>query len=161
MAIKVALDLGVSQKIIKKTLPNIQFEGRVQFIKGKLTKKLRKTKILLDGCHSDVSTKNLASYLKKFKIPVYGVWGSLKNKNPDQLIKNFKGIFKKVITVKIPNEPNAMSSLDLKNLAENNGFESIESKNIKDSLTKISTKEKNIVVIFGSLYLVGYALSLN
>ena len=54
-----------------------------------------------------------------------------------------------------------MSSLDLKNLAENNGFESIESKNIKDSLTKISTKEKNIVVIFGSLYLVGYALSLN
>tara|TARA_Y100001970_G_scaffold213619_1_gene261162 strand:- start:1329 stop:2585 length:1257 start_codon:yes stop_codon:yes gene_type:complete len=161
LAIKVALDLGVSQKIIKKTLPNIQFEGRVQFIKGKLTKKLRKTKILLDGCHSDVSTKNLASYLKKFKIPVYGVWGSLKNKNPDQLIKNFKGIFKKVITVKIPNEPNAMSSLDLKNLAENNGFESIESKNIKDSLTKISTKEKNIVVIFGSLYLVGYALSLN
>ena len=108
-----------------------------------------------------MSTKNLASYLKKFKIPVYGVWGSLKNKNPDQLIKNFKGIFKKVITVKIPNEPNAMSSLDLKNLAENNGFESIESKNIKDSLTKISTKEKNIVVIFGSLYLVGYALSLN
>jgi len=155
------LDLGVSHKIIKKTLPNIQFEGRVQFIKGKLTKKLRKTKILVDGCHSDVSTKNLASYLKKFKIPVYGVWGSLKNKNPDQLIKNFKGIFKKVITVKIPNEPNAMSSLDLKNLAENNGFESIESKNIKDSLTKISTKEKNIVVIFGSLYLVGYALSLN
>ena len=38
LAIKVALDLGVNIKIIKKTLPKIKFEGRVQFIKGKLTK---------------------------------------------------------------------------------------------------------------------------
>ena len=39
--------------------------------------------------------------------------GSLKNKNPDQLIKNFKGIFKKIVTIKIPNEPNAMNRLIL------------------------------------------------
>ena len=38
LAIKVALDLGVDIKIIKKTLPKIRFEGRVNFIKGKLTK---------------------------------------------------------------------------------------------------------------------------
>ena len=31
----------------------------------------------------------------------------------------------------------------------------------KDALNKISTKEKKIVVIFGSLYLVGHALSIN
>ena len=67
LAIKVALDLGVNIKIIKKTLPKIQFEGRVQFIKGNLTKNLKKTRVLVDGCHSDASTKNLARYLKKFK----------------------------------------------------------------------------------------------
>ena len=161
LAIKVALDLGIDPKIIKKTLPKIQFEGRVQFIKGKLTKNLKKIRILVDGCHSDESTKNLARYLRKFKIPVYSVWGSLKNKNPNQLIKNFKGIFKKIITIKIPNEPNAMSSFDLRRIAENNGFKAIESKNIKDALKKISTKEKKIIVIFGSLYLVGHALSMN
>ena len=54
LAIKVALDLGVDTKIIKKTLPKIQFEGRVQFIKGKLTKNLKKTRILVDGCHSEI-----------------------------------------------------------------------------------------------------------
>ena len=161
LAIKVALDLGIDPKIIKKTLPKIQFEGRVQFIKGKLTKNLKKIRILVDGCHSDESTKNLARYLRKFKIPVYSVWGSLKNKNPNQLIKNFKGIFKKIITIKIPNEPSAMSSFDLRRIAENNGFKAIESKNIKDALKKISTKEKKIIVIFGSLYLVGHALSMN
>jgi folylpolyglutamate synthase/dihydropteroate synthase len=85
----------------------------------------------------------------------------LKNKKPNQLIKNFKGIFKEIITVKIPNEPSAMSSFDLRRIAEKNGFQTIESKNIKDALRKISTKEKKIIVIFGSLYLVGNALSMN
>ena len=161
LAIKVALDLGVNIKIIKKTLPKIKFEGRVQFIKGKLTKNLRKTRILVDGCHSNESTKNLARYLRKFKIPVYSIWGSLKNKNPDQLIKNFRGVFKKIITIKIPNEPSAMSSFDLRRIAERNGFQAIDSKNIKEALKKISTNEKKVVCIFGSLYLVGHALSMN
>ena len=161
LAIKVALDLGVDTEIIKKTVPKIQFEGRVQFIKGKLTKKLKKTKVLVDGCHSDVSTKNLATYLKEFKIPIYGIWGSLKNKNPDKLIKNFKGIFKKIITIKIPNEPNALNSFDLYKIADKNKFSAIQSKSVKDALKKISTNEKKIIVIFGSLYLVGNALSMN
>ena len=161
LAIKIALDLGVDIKKIKKTLPKIKFEGRVQFIKGKLTKNLNKTKVLVDGCHSYESNKNLARYLKKFKIPVYAIWGSLENKNPDQLIKNFKGIFKKIITIKIPNEPGAMSSFDLYKIAIKNKFFSIEAKNINDALKKISKKEKKIIVIFGSLYLAGHVLSIN
>ena len=161
LAIKVALDLGVNIKIVKKTLPKIKFEGRVQFIKGKLTKNLKKTKILVDGCHSDESTKNLAKYLRKFKVPVYAIWGSLKNKNPNKLIRNFKGIFKKIVTVKIPNEPAAMNSFDLYKIAKRNNFQAVESENIKIALKKISKKEEKIIVIFGSLYLVGHALSIN
>ena len=161
LAIKVALDLGVDVKIIKKTLPKIQFEGRVQFIKGKLTKNLKKTRILVDGCHSYESTKNLARYLRKFKIPIYAIWGSLKNKNPDRLIKNFKRIFKKVVTVKIPNEPNALGSFELYKIASRNNIKTIQSKNLKDALKKIPTNEKKIIVIFGSLYLVGNVLSMN
>ena len=161
LAIKVALDLGVKTKVIKKTVPKIQFEGRVQFIKGKLTKNQKKTRILVDGCHSDESTKNLAQYLRKIKIPVYAIWGSLKNKNPDQLIKNFKGVFKKIVTIRIPNEPSAMSSFDLYKIAKKNGFDATESKNIKDALKKISKKERKIIVVFGSLYLAGHVLSLN
>ena len=160
LAIKVALDLGIKSEKIKKTIPKIEFEGRVQFIKGKLSNN-QKNKILIDGCHSDASTKNLAKYLKKFKTPIYGIWGSLKNKNPDQLIKNFKGIFKEIITIKIPNESNAMSAFDLRKIAEKNGFKAIESDGIKNSIKKLSRKEKKIIVIFGSLYLAGHALSLN
>ena len=161
LAIKIALDLGVDIKTIKKTLTKIKFEGRVQFLNGKLTRKLPRTRILVDGCHSDESTKNLASYLKKFKIPIYSIWGSLKNKNPNKLIKNFKGIFRKVVTIKIPDEPTAVTSFDLCKIAKKNGFEATTSKSIKDALKKISTKEKKIIVIFGSLYLVGHVLGMN
>jgi len=162
LAIKVALDFGVNPKVIKKIVPDIQFEGRVQFVRGKLTKILKKNeKLLLDGCHSDEGTKNLARYLKKFKTPIYGICGIQKNKNPNQLIKNFKGIFKKVVTFKIPDEPSAMSSSNLRKIAKKNGFDTIEAKNIKDALKKISTSEKKIVVLWGSLYAVGHALSIN
>jgi len=161
LAIKIALDLGVNIKIIKRTISKIRFEGRVQFIKGKLTKNLKKTRIIVDGCHSDESTKNLARYLRRFKVPIYAIWGSLKNKNPDKLIKNFKKVFKGVVTIKIPNEPNAMTSFELSKIAIKNNIQSAQSKNFKDAFKKIPTNEKKIIVIFGSLYLVGYALSMN
>ena len=54
-----------------------------------------------------------------------------------------------------------MSALDLSRIALRNNFQTIESKNIKDALKKISTGEKKIIVIFGSLYLVGNVLSMN
>ncbi len=161
LAIKVALDLGVKKETIKKTIPNIKFEGRVQFIDGKLTKNLKTSKILVDGCHSDVSTKNLAKYLKKFDIPIYGIWGSLKNKNPEKLIKNFKGIFKKIVTIKIPDERNALSSKILFKIAKKNGFISQNSKDLRDALKKFPQNKKKLIVIFGSLYLAGYVLSIN
>ena len=160
LAIKVALDLGVKASIIEKTVPKIKFEGRVQFIRGKITKK-RKNRILVDGCHSYTSSKNLANFLKNRKIPVYGIWGSLKNKNPNENIKNFKGIFKKLITIKIPNETNALSTSELKKIGLKNRFDTEESKNIKDALNKIPNSKRNLIVIFGSLYLVGYVLSIN
>ena len=160
LAIKVALDLGVKANIIEKTVPKIKFEGRVQFIRGKITKK-RKNRILVDGCHSYTSSKNLANFLKSQKIPAYGIWGSLKNKNPNENIKNFKGIFKKLITIKIPNETNALSASELKKIALKNRFDTETCKNIKDALNKIPNSKRNLIVIFGSLYLVGYVLSIN
>ncbi len=160
LAIKVALDLGVKPKIIQATVPKIKFEGRVNYIKGKLTKN-KNYKILIDGCHSDASTKNLANHLRKIKAPIYGIWGSLKNKNPEKLIKNFKGIFRKLVTTKIPDEPNSSDPNELKKIAVENSFNSISSSNIHQALDNIPKKERCVVVIFGSLYLSGYILSIN
>ena len=79
----------------------------------------------------------------------------------DLVVKNFKCIFKKLITIKIPNETNALSASELKKIGLKNRFDTEESKNIKDALNKIPNSKRNLIVIFGSLYLVGYVLSIN
>ena len=163
LAIKIALDQKVSSKIIEKTIPKIVFEGRLQFIeKGKLRKLVNKIeKILLDGAHSNTSAQNLYNYLKTLNIPIYCVWGMQKNKLPNEFLKNFKGIFKKIITIKIPNEKNACSANELKNIALRQKYNVDTTKNLKDSLKKLHSKEKKIILFMGSLYWIGYVLKNN
>ena len=163
LAIKIALDFGVSKKKIIKTIPKVKFQGRLQYIyTGKLKKLLKKNeKLLLDGCHSHQSAKNLLSYLKTIQGPIYGIWGMQKNKLPEKFIKTFKGMFKKIITVKIPNEPNALSANKLKKIVQNLKYSCETAKNINEAIRKCSDLKRKTIVIFGSLYLVGSALRKN
>ncbi len=163
LAIKIALDLKIDKKIILKTIPKIKFEARVDYItKGKLIKKINKNeKILIDGCHSEISAKNLAKYLKSIKLPIYGIWGMTKNKNPEKFIKEFKGLFKKVFTVSIENESASLSEKLLHNIAKKNNYTVEPCKNFLEAIKKITSKEKKIICIFGSLYLCGNVLNQN
>ncbi len=163
MAIKVALDFGVNKKIILKTIPKIKFEGRVQFIKkGKLINLINKNeRLLVDGCHSEESARNLCDYLKNLNLPIYGILGMKKNKLPERFIKVFRNSFKKIITVKIPGEPASMESKRLKKICESQNFKTETAEDIVHAIKKISDKKNKVIVIFGSLYLVGAALSKN
>jgi len=162
LAIRVALDFGVPKQTIIKTIPKIQFEGRVQYlIKGKLKKLIKPhEQLLIDGCHSAASAANLYNYLKTLKEPVYGIWGMQKNKLPKQFIKSFNKIFKKIITVTIPNEPNALKAAKLCSIGQKY-MPTSTAHNIQLALKKLSSKEKKTIVIFGSLYLIGEVLSKN
>ncbi len=163
LAIRFAIDLGIKKKIIEKTIPKIKFEGRIQYLeKGKLTKFVKKNeKLLVDGCHSEASAKNLNDYLKTLKIPVYGIWGMQKNKKPEKFIKKFKNTFKKIVTVTIPNEPNALKAYELKKISLQNKNKTETASDIIGAIKKCSSSEKKIIVIFGSLYFVGNALGKN
>ena len=163
LSIKIALDFKVKPSIIKKTIPKINYEGRIQYIeKGKLRKYIQKNEqLLLDGAHSKVSAKNLYDYLKEIKLPLYCVWAMKKNKFPKEFLKEFKGIFKKIITVKIPGEPNSCTANELKSIAINQNYKVETAIGIKEALNKISSKEKKIIVVMGSLYWCGSVLKEN
>ena len=163
LAIKVALDLGVKKQSIINIIPKIRFEGRMQYVrKGKLRKYLHKNeKLLIDGCHSLTSAKNLNNYLKTLNGPKYGICGIQKNKMPEKFIKIFKRTFKQLITVNIPNEPNSLDKSKLTLMAKNNLIEARSAKNIPNALNKISSKGEKTIVIFGSLYLIGDVLKNN
>ncbi len=163
MAIKIALDLGINESIIKKTIPRIKHEGRIDYLKkGKIHKKLyNNEKILIDGCHSENSAKNLAAHLKNIKIPKYGIWGMIKNKDPNNFIKQFKGVFKKIITIDIDREKKSLSKNKLLNIANKNNFSVETAENFESAIKKISSKQKKIICVFGSLYLCGNILNKN
>ena len=163
LAIKIALDLKIKPTIIEKTIPKIFFEGRLQYIKkGKLRRHVHKNeKIILDGAHSNTSGKNLYNYLKTIKSPIYCIWGMQKNKFPSDFLKNFKGIFKKIITVKIPNEKNSCTTEELKQIASNQNYKAEMAQDFKQALKKITSKESKVICFMGSLYFIGSVLKEN
>jgi dihydrofolate synthase/folylpolyglutamate synthase len=162
-AIKIALDLKINKKIIEKTIPKISFEGRFQYLdKGKIKDSLQKNEaIMLDGAHAETDAKNLANYLKSIKQPKYGIWAMMKNKEPNLFIKQFKGIFKKIITVTIENEQGSIPSKELSQIALKNKFNVEKANSFNEALKKISSNEKKLIVCFGSLYNVGNILNKN
>ena len=162
-AIKIALDLKINRKIIEKTIPKISFEGRFQYLdKGKIKKKLKKNeKIMLDGAHAETDAKNLVNYLKSIMVTKYGIWAMMKNKEPDIFIKQFKDTFKKIITVPIENEQGSMSAKELSFIALKNKFNVEKANTFNEALKKISSKEKKLIVCFGSLYNAGNILNKN
>ncbi len=163
LAIKVALDLKIDKKTIQKTLPLLSFEGRFQYLnKGKIKNKLHKNEIIMiDGAHATTDARNLAAYLKNIKIPKYGIWAMTKNKEPDLFIKQLKGVFKKIVAVPIENELNSVSVNELYKAAAKNKFKVEKSDNFAQALKKISSKEKKLIVCFGSLYNCGKILNKN
>ena len=162
-AIKIALDLKIDKKVIKKTIPKIFFEGRFQYLKkGKIKNKLYKNEqIMIDGAHAEADAKNLASYLKNIKKPKYAIWAMMKNKEPNLFIKQFKGIFRKIITVPIENEKNCMSAKDLKAIAEKNHFNVNKANNFSEAIKKITSKNEKLIICLGSLYNLGNILNKN
>ena len=163
LAIKVALDLNINKSTIQKTLPLLSFDGRFQYLnEGKIKKKLYKNEIIMiDGAHSTTDARNLAEYLKKIKIPKYGIWAMTKNKDPDLFIKQLKGVFKKVITMPIENELSSVSANELYKIAVKNKFKVEKSNTFIEALKKISSKEQKLIICFGSLYNCGNILNKN
>ena len=162
-AIKIALDLKINKKVIEKTIPKIIFEGRFQYLsKGKIKNRLyQNEKIMIDGAHAEVDAKNLSDYLKSIKIPRYGIWAMMKNKEPDLFIKKFKNIFKKIITIPIENEKGTLNNNKLYQIALKNNITVNKANNFNEALKKISSKEKKLIVCFGSLYNAGNILNKN
>ena len=84
-----------------------------------------------------------------------------KNKFPKEFLSNFKGIFKKIITIKIPNEKNACSADQLKTIALKQKYNTETAQNFRKGLKKITTSEPKIICFMGSLYLIGSILKEN
>ncbi len=162
LSVKVARDLGISNLTILKSLKNIKFLGRLHFIKnGKIRKLLSpKEDLILDGCHSIVAIANHIKFLRSIKKPKYAIWSLMKNREPEKFVKYLK-CFKKIVAIKVPNEANACSAEQLKQIANLNGIKCQTAENIQSAIKLISSDQPKCLSIIGSLYTAGAVLNLN
>ena len=156
--------------IVQARMGSVRFPGKVMKkivgipMIGIILKRLNKTKEadkIIVATSKDKDNRPLLTYLKKIKIPKYGIWAMTKNKNPDLFIKQLKGVFKKIITMPINNEVNSVSAQELYKVATENKLNVEKSDNFAQALKKISSKEKKLIVCFGSLYNCGNILNKN
>jgi dihydrofolate synthase/folylpolyglutamate synthase len=150
----------ITDENIKNGITKIESIARLQEIKlGKLKNLVKNNKLFIDGTHNPLGAKALNQYLQSLSCRKHIILGMMSNKNHNEYINYFKDI-ETLITIDIPNQPNAIKGSELKEKIKN--FSNIEyKKSIEEAISSIKIQENDIILITGSLYLAGEILNLN
>ena len=139
-------------------------KGRLEIIKkGSLKKLAPSSTIICDIAHNPSAGLSTSKYLKTLdkNKKIYLICGMMNNKIHDQFLSNFKQV-NEIVAVDIPNNKNCIKKEDLKKIIEKIGIKSKTSNSIQEAVKYIFEKDKHsIIVILGSIYLIGEVLNLN
>ena len=154
------LALQIEDIHIKNGITKIKSIARLQELKsGKLKNLCKNNKIFVDGSHNPLGAKVLNKYLEGLNCNKHMIVGMMSNKDHEGYMNCFKNI-STLITIDIPNQPNAIKGKELKQKLNN--FPNIDYKeSIEDAINSITLSNNDIILITGSLYLAGEVLNLN
>ncbi len=154
------LNLGIEGIEIENGIQKIHNLARLQEIKsGKIKELAKNNTLLVSGDHNPDGARVVNEYLQTLDCDKHIILGMMSNKDHIEYISYFKNI-STLTTIDIPNQPNSIGGKELKNKL--NSFENIQYKeNIFDAIKSISVKKNDVILITGSLYLVGEILNLN
>jgi dihydrofolate synthase/folylpolyglutamate synthase len=145
---------------IKRAITKIESIARLQEIKsGKLKNLVKNNQLYIDGSHNPLGAKVLNQHLQSLNCKKHIILGMMANKDHNEYINYFKNI-ETLTTIDIPNHPNAIKGIKLKEKINN--FSNIKYKNsVEEAISSIELQENDIILITGSLYLAGEVLNLN
>ncbi len=155
-------ELKISDQNIIKGIKKINITGRLQEISiGKLKNLSKKNKILVDGSHNILGAKMLCNYLSGLNCNIHMILGMMKNKDHKEYVNIFKNKLASLTIVDIPNQKNSINRYDLKKKIINFDLKVNTEKTVLDAISSLELNKGDLVVITGSLYLVGEVLKLN
>jgi dihydrofolate synthase/folylpolyglutamate synthase len=154
------LDLDIRNEHVKSGLKKINNIARLQEINsGKLKDLVKDNLFIISGDHNEDGARVLNEYLNSLDCRKHIIIGMMANKQHEKYISHFKNI-SSLITIDIPNQPNAISGKELKNK-----FKSIPNvkyeKDIEQAIKSVVMKEGDLLLITGSLYLCSEVLNIN
>ena len=141
-----------------------QARGRLEILNKGFLKQLAPTNtIICDIAHNPSAGLAVSHYLNTYAAnkKIYIICGMMKNKIHDKFFSNFKQA-KEILTIDIPNNKNCIKKEDLKKVIEKIGIKVETSSSIHDAIKYIANKDKNsIILILGSIFLIGEVFNLN
>ena len=154
-------EINISDQNIKNGIKKIKSIGRFSEIThGKLKDLVKKNQIYIDGSHNPLGANVLSKHLDSLKCNKHIILGMMNNKDHLEYIGYFKDKISSLITVDIPNQPNAINGEDLMKKLKN--FKNVNyKKSIEEAIKSVDLKDNDIIIITGSLYLAGEVLNLN
>tara|TARA_Y100000992_G_scaffold196913_1_gene133987 strand:- start:1753 stop:3018 length:1266 start_codon:yes stop_codon:yes gene_type:complete len=154
------LNFDIQNENIKNGIKKITNIARLQEIKsGRLKNLVKNNRLLLDGSHNEDGSRVLNEYLQTLDCNKHIVIGMMANKDHEKYISYFKNI-SSFTTIDIPNQPNAISGMELKKKFKN--FTNVQYKeSIEEAIKSIQLENDDLLLITGSLYLSGEFLNLN
>ncbi|MGF7158879.1 dihydrofolate synthase/folylpolyglutamate synthase [Rhodoligotrophos appendicifer] len=169
-AVRALGDPEVGEVQIEQGLLLAEWPARLERLNGGPLLALLPTgaELWLDGGHNASAGRVLAASLaeieERVSRPLILIWGMLNTKDPSGFIASFAGLAKRVITLTIPGEPNALEGAILAEIAAEAGFDSEAALSLEDALSKVwreatRTDTAPRVLICGSLYLAGHVLA--
>ncbi len=158
-------DSRISEAGIAQGLAAAQWPARLQRLrKGHLSGLLDgNSELWLDGGHNADAGAILSYALRDMgardaKLLIL-IWGMLNSKDANQFIAPLAKLATQVITLTIPNEPNAIPSETLAEIVSGLGCDASTAGSINDAVSRAASIKPARILICGSLYLAGHVLS--
>ena len=120
-------------------------------------------KLYLDGAHNEAAADAVQKFLETLKNKkIYMILGMINTKDPKVFLKHFSSTITALKTINIPHQDNSQDPKVLAKVANEFGIKADTSKGITEALHEIANEDPNaIIIITGSLYLMGEVLNLN
>jgi dihydrofolate synthase/folylpolyglutamate synthase len=167
-AIRKLSDARVTDSHIEQGLKSVVWPARMQKLgAGVLTSLIpRDAELWLDGGHNPSAGRVIARAFSdindRLSRPLVLIWGMLNTKDAGSFIECFAGLAQRVVTITIPDEPNAISAEQLADIARARGLAAETAGTLTKALGQASsTTPAPRILICGSLYLAGHALSIH
>lgn len=156
-------DQRITDGHLTEGLKSVAWPARLQRLKGGALSSMLddRSELWLDGGHNPDAGLVLAEALSAMpKKPLVIIWGMLNTKDATQFFRPLAALADHVVTLSIPNEPNAISAEQLADTVRKLGTAASTATDVKNTVLQASSlKPAARILICGSLYLAGHVLA--
>jgi dihydrofolate synthase/folylpolyglutamate synthase len=158
-------DSRIGEDEIARGLETARWSARLQRLKGGHLSGLlpQGSELWLDGGHNAdagvVLAEALAAMARRDGKPLTLIWGMLNTKDASQFFRPLATLARRVITLTIPGEPNAIPADDLAHTVRGLGVQADTSTGVENAVRQAACGPASRILICGSLYLAGHVLA--